>query len=683
MPMESDYTLTISLNVLNHLGLNLYSNVPAVISEVVANSWDADAHKVEITIDKPGGRIVIKDNGNGMTKLDINRKYLFVGYQKRKEEDGDKTPEGRIPMGRKGIGKLSLFSIARKVELHSIKDGHRNGFVMDADDIKRTIEEQEKKGEKGRYHPTPVPPNKIEIKKGTLIILTELKAQRMGAFERGLRKRIARRFSIIGQEHKFRVFINNKEVTIKDREYFHKLQYFWHYGKGSEYLPLCKNCSYNDSRKATFVNDTTREKLEIWGWIGTVQQPGELKEGKGKREKGKRREDEESLNKIGLMVREKLAQEDILEEFGEAGVYAEYIIGEIHADFLDRDDMDDITTSSRQKIIEDDPRYKIMKDFIYKELKHIQSIWTDLRNKEGIEKAIEMFPAIKEWMDGLGPDKKKYAKTIFGKIHRIRTDSDVERRTLFVQAILAFEKMKYKENLDALEKISAENISALKEIFFDFDDLEATMYHDITRGRIKIVEELYNKVDEKAKEAVIQKYLFDHLWLLDTSWERATSDEFMEKSMPKLFEDVKAKLTAEEKRARIDIKYRKTTGTHVIVELKKPDRRLSSLVLAKQIDKYRKALIKLLSSTDRKNEPYEFICVVGKDLTDWKTPDEMKVSKETLAARNARVFTYEQLIDSAYKSYQEYLAKTKDKGRIFNLIKQIAPGMVPEEERED
>lgn len=32
------YQMTLSLNVLNHLGLNLYSNVPTVLAEVVANS---------------------------------------------------------------------------------------------------------------------------------------------------------------------------------------------------------------------------------------------------------------------------------------------------------------------------------------------------------------------------------------------------------------------------------------------------------------------------------------------------------------------------------------------------------------------------------------------------------------------------------------------------------------------
>ncbi|WP_181440300.1 ATP-binding protein [Curtobacterium sp. MCLR17_042] len=58
--------MTISLNVLNHLGINLYSNVPAVLSEVVANAWDADATRVDI--DVAGGTVTITDDGHGMTR---------------------------------------------------------------------------------------------------------------------------------------------------------------------------------------------------------------------------------------------------------------------------------------------------------------------------------------------------------------------------------------------------------------------------------------------------------------------------------------------------------------------------------------------------------------------------------------------------------------------------------------
>jgi hypothetical protein len=60
---DKKYQIKISLNVLNHLGIKLYSNVPAVLSEVVANAWDADATKVEISTEKE--KILIQDDGHG------------------------------------------------------------------------------------------------------------------------------------------------------------------------------------------------------------------------------------------------------------------------------------------------------------------------------------------------------------------------------------------------------------------------------------------------------------------------------------------------------------------------------------------------------------------------------------------------------------------------------------------
>src|SRR6266699_3668520 len=108
------YELTVDLQVLRHLGIGLYSNVPAVVSEMVANAWDADSDNVEITV--KDDEITIKDDGLGMDVEDANKKFLTVGYQKRKSEI--ETPRyHRQPMGRKGIGKLSAFAIANEVEV--------------------------------------------------------------------------------------------------------------------------------------------------------------------------------------------------------------------------------------------------------------------------------------------------------------------------------------------------------------------------------------------------------------------------------------------------------------------------------------------------------------------------------------------------------------------------------------
>jgi len=68
--------MRMSLEVLKHLGFNLYSNVPTVLSEAVANAYDADARNVSIRFNKD--KIVIEDDGHGMSRSDINKKFLLV-----------------------------------------------------------------------------------------------------------------------------------------------------------------------------------------------------------------------------------------------------------------------------------------------------------------------------------------------------------------------------------------------------------------------------------------------------------------------------------------------------------------------------------------------------------------------------------------------------------------------------
>ena len=48
-------------------------------------------------------------------------------------------------------------------------------------------------------------------------------------------------------------------------------------------------------------------------------------------------EDGDNLNRIAIFMRGKMAQEDILDEFGQKEIYADYVIGELHCDDLDDD----------------------------------------------------------------------------------------------------------------------------------------------------------------------------------------------------------------------------------------------------------------------------------------------------------------------------------------------------------
>jgi len=652
---NKSYKMTISLNVLNHLGINLYSNIPAVLAEVVANAWDADAETVNILIKKD--KVSIIDDGCGMSYDDLNNKYLYVGYIRREQPNEAVTPIFKRPvMGRKGIGKLSLFSIADTIEIQSMKKGKKNGFVMSAKKIQRQL--QDKKNHSGDYQPDPLPENEITIdKQGTRVTIRKLK-RGTATTAPALRKRLARRFSIIGADYNFAVNINGSPIGIKDRDYFHKIQYLWHYGEGSEkYISYCRKNTLLENKKRP--NVIGRNGYEVSGWIGSMAKAGLLKDNLG-----------DNLNKIVIMARGKLAQEDILEDFVEGGMYTKYIIGELHADFLDTDEREDSATTSRQEIKKDDPRYVALKDWVLGELKNIQSLWTKLRNKEGAEWALQI-PAIKEWFTSLGKDDRGHAESLFGKLNQLSIDSDEQKKTLLSHAVLAFESFRYKNNLNALEDISVENIQAFSEIFANLDDIEATLYHQIIGERLEVVKALQDKIEDNVLEKVIQKYLYEHLWLLEPSWERATETPLLEQQVKTAFAKLDAKLTKEEKEGRFDIKYKTTSKKHVIIELKRAEKSINSFDIAKQVSKYRNALKKILTAADKGQEPIEIVCVVGKPPSDWIDPAIEQESRDSLEKVHIRIVRYQELIEDSYSNYQAFLKKSDEVGRVSRLIKNI------------
>lgn len=655
------YEMTLSLNVLKHLGFGLYSNIAAVLSEVVANAWDADAENVSISIDTSNdGKVTIEDDGHGMTVDDANQKYLTVGYERRETEP--RTPRLKRPvMGRKGIGKLSLFSIARRIEVHSIKDGLKHGFVLDSDEIERNIKSEHETP----YHPRPVNPEDIELERGTRIVLTNMK-RKLQWTGKALSRRLARRFSIIGAHYAFSIELDGQPVTIKDRKYQDKLQYLWTFGEvGRRCYDTARNLDEHEERDNR-VNKDRRYPIDadytIDGWIGSAFKVGQLKEP----------DTSESLNNIVIMVRGKVAQEDILEEFGEGGLYTKYLFGEIHADFLDLDDKEDIATTSRQSLFEEDPRYQALKTKLRSELKHIQHRWTELRNQRGTHEALDI-PQIKEWFGYLDADQQKSAKQLFGRINQLPIENDDQKRQLLVSGVLAFESLKLRKMLYRLDEISTENLEALNEVFVQLDDLEASAYYQISKERLQVIRKLTDLVNEGAKEKALQEHLYKHLWLLDPSWERATHTERMETSVSKALESVYNKLPEEQKRARLDIHYCTTGGRHVIIELKRANRVLTTTDLYGQISKYYGAVENVLENTNRSDEPIEIVCVIGKRLRDWQESRHAEErSRNSLKAMHARIVTYDELIENALQAYQDYVDRKEDVGRIYRLIQEIS-----------
>lgn len=642
------FKMTLSLNVLNHLGINLYSNVSAVLSEVVANSYDADATRVDIAVDQEAEEIVIRDDGVGMSPAEVNERFLRVGYRRREEGGATTAKFGRPVMGRKGIGKLSLFSVAEVVDVYSVKDGSRSSFRMDLADIRAMIG-NELAG--GIYYPTPLANFPDGMERGTWIVLRKLK-KRTTNLVSGLRKRLARRFSVIGPKYDFQVFVGGAEVTSEDRDYFHKVQFLWAYGGADENEELAKRCANLESK--SFAPPATLEWGTVTGWIAAADSPKSLKDDEG-----------DSISQITLVVRGKVAHEDLLKEVSESGVFKSYLFGELRADFLDDNGEADIATSSRQGIIEDDPRYRGLIDWLRQQVRSVGRDWSDLRNREGTKVALEN-EKIKEWFGTLKGDTRKKAERLFGKINQLTVGDERERAELFAHAVLAFEVMRHKDNLDALDDLSVNEVQAIGKVFDEIEDLESVLYHRIVSQRLKVIEKLDEHIENDVLEKVLQKHVFDHLWLLDPSWERAT-DRIMEERVAQSFAAITEKLSEEERNTRIDIRYKRITGAHVIVELKRHSVRTDSPTLLGQIMKYQNALRAYLHEMGL-DEPVECVCIVGRDLKDWSTAQEKKESDDMFAAKKARVVKYEHLLRNARESYREYLDHDGEVGRIREIL---------------
>ena len=652
-----ELVMTISLNALEHLGINLYSNVPAVLSEIVANAWDADSGNVIISIDKNTETITIQDDGIGMDRDGVIDRFLTVGF-KRRESMGGLTPWGRKPMGRKGIGKLSIFSIAQMADVYTSSNGVKTAFSMDREVIRKAISGKSK----DVYKPQEIEDWPAGLAQGTRIVLSGLSKNLSGMTVEGLKRRVARRFSIIGPTHDFKVTVNGEEIGPEDRDYHTKLEFLWTYGDQSGFVESCTNLARPaEPRSEKIKVDLKNKGLQLNGWIGTVISPGQL-----------RGEDGDNLNRIAIFMRGKMAQDDILDDFAQKEIYADYVIGELHCEELDLDASGDIATSSRQALKQDDPRFEALRTIVLSELRYVANRWSDWRRSDGA-KAAASVPAVSAWLESLRGDTKKKAERWIGRLNTIRSNNEADKKEMLKASILAFESYRRRQELEKLENIKDESLAQVLTIFESIDELEVSYYGQIVQGRLNVIKALQSKLNADDKELVLRDYIFEHLWLLDPSWERTKGTENAETLINNFLKKNSDSLKGAEKKARIDIGYRTSGGKHIIIELKRASVSTPVDDLAAQIRKYRDGTRRILETTPYKNWPIEIICLIGTAPPEYDDAlgTGPKGVADTLASVDARIVFYNQLLDNSQKAYADYLAEHIKLDRLWSVFEAI------------
>lgn len=119
---EPKLHFTVDAGLLFQLGEQLVARRSIALGELIKNSYDADATRVDVTfldITQPNGTIVVKDDGHGMTFEEIERSWMRIAYS-----DKIRSHRSRIfcrPLsGAKGIGRFACRRLAQALDLDSV-----------------------------------------------------------------------------------------------------------------------------------------------------------------------------------------------------------------------------------------------------------------------------------------------------------------------------------------------------------------------------------------------------------------------------------------------------------------------------------------------------------------------------------------------------------------------------------
>jgi signal transduction histidine kinase len=175
----TDLHFDVSSGLKSVLGGELITDDEVAIFELVKNAFDADADQVHLFFDN--NRIVIADNGLGMSYEDLQTKWLFVAYSSKRVSNAsagfrDEIAQRRQYAGSKGIGRFSSDRLGEEIELQTRPQAEASGPVhlISVDWNKFDVDPHQHFEKIGvRYEPRPggfdLPPGLPKLRHGTAI----------------------------------------------------------------------------------------------------------------------------------------------------------------------------------------------------------------------------------------------------------------------------------------------------------------------------------------------------------------------------------------------------------------------------------------------------------------------------------------------------------------------------------
>jgi hypothetical protein len=583
-PIEDagEYSLRISPTTVDKLGVKLYDKVSAVVAELVANSYDADAENVRIqlpigtqlakknketgAVEEPAPPWVIEvtDDGHGMTPSEARRFYLEVGRDRRlHDEQGAKSRDKeRAVMGRKGIGKLAPFGVCKVIEIISsggekTKHGYyTTHFLLEYDRIMTTGDSD------GDDQSNSVPLDAGELdgtfqeQPGTTVRLSSFLPKRVPDYAT-FKRQLERRFALAPDDF---------TITVDDTR-----------GQNADFVvepfvvPIEDSTRIDLAQRPVPLDDGN--ELPVTGQIGMATEAYRNEEMAG----------------VRIYARGKIiaTTRDFEQPAGYTGEYTtrSYLVGEVHADWLDADEGDDLVRTDRQDILWSSELGEALRTWGADLIKEVGASSREPRRK----KTQDLFLKKSE--------VEKKAKERFGDQAVVDTAVELARQ---VGKFAAEDELEDQEYVDGLCEVilSVAPHRALMEAFHEFSSTvlgeevkletlsdifgkthvaELASYGQIAHERVRAISELQEAIGSgNASEDRLQEILAKAPYLIDPAWSAITKNQslktfkeaFQQEWKAESGEDVELTIEYENKRPDFILVF--VGGKLHIVEIKAP-----------------------------------------------------------------------------------------------------------------
>lgn len=562
------YTMRLSRLTVDKLGVKLYDRASAVVAELIANSYDADAETVEVTLpvgtalatkdDKgdvsaAGYSVTVNDDGHGMTPDEAQQYFLAVGADRRNRATaGSKSREKKRPvMGRKGIGKLAPFGICKRIEVRSAGGPKTDGgylvshFILDFDEIVKD-EEGEVPIKSGDLDRT------WSDSRGTTVILTDFLPKRVPGKDIFTRQ-VARRFALAKDDF---------SITVHD-------------SRTSESFDIPKfQVEVNDATKIDVKGRPVAydgKSLPVTGWLAF----------------GKKaiRDEEEAGVRIYARGKIVATTRDFEQPAGFTGEFTmrSYLVGEIHAEWLDEDGGDDLVRTDRQGILWDSDYGEALRAWgatLVKEIakksagpRRDSKTTIFLKNSNLEKRAKERFGENKAVLDAV----MDFGKKIGGLAQEDELEDKEYVDDLVDIVLLVGPHQALIKSFQAISKLEDKTIDQLVPLFTHTRTAELASYAQIAQERVEAIDELREVIDKTdVAEADLQRLIARAPWLIRPDWSVISENQSL-KTFRNQFttfwkkthgEDIEIAIAYEKKRPDFTLVH---LGRQLhIVELKKP-----------------------------------------------------------------------------------------------------------------